>query len=85
MENKILKERGDRAERKILIPFNMSNNEVKRMIELGEKKDMSNEAVLRSALKLLSLIETKTEAGFEMVFRDSKTKRIEQRGGFWND
>lgn len=85
MNNKILKERGDRAERKISIPFNMSNNEVKRMIELGEKKDMSNEAVLRSALKLLSLVETKLDNGFEMVFRDIKTKRIEKKLGFWND
>jgi predicted transcriptional regulator len=54
--------------------LNLTDAEMRVLDELCEKKDLSKTAVLRQALRLYQLIESRIEKGGKLFFEDEKTK-----------
>jgi hypothetical protein len=51
--------------------LSLANPEIAALEELALRKDLSKAAVLRQALRLYQLIETRRELGEKLVFEDS--------------
>lgn len=54
--------------------LNLTDAEMRVLDELCEKKDLSKTAVLRQALRLYQLIESRVDKGDKLFFEDEKTK-----------
>lgn len=54
--------------------LNLTDAEMRVLEELCEKKDLSKTALLRQALRLYQLVETRVEKGDKLFFEDDKTK-----------
>lgn len=54
--------------------LNLTEAEMGALEELSAKKDLSKTAVLRQALRLYQLIETRVEAGERLFFENETTK-----------
>ncbi|MCZ4343781.1 ribbon-helix-helix protein, CopG family [Sphingomonadaceae bacterium G21617-S1] len=54
--------------------LNLTDAEMRVLDELCEKKDLSKTAVLRQALRLYQLIESRVDKGEKLFFEDEKTK-----------
>jgi predicted transcriptional regulator len=54
--------------------LNLADAEMRVLDELCEKKDLSKTAVLRQALRLYQLIESRLDKGDKLFFEDEKTK-----------
>ena len=54
--------------------LNLSEVEMSVLEELCEKKELSKTALLRQALKLYQLVESRLENGDKLFFEDDKTK-----------
>jgi len=54
--------------------LNLTDAEMRVLDELCEKKDLSKTAVLRQALRLYQLIESRVDNGAKLFFEDEKTK-----------
>lgn len=54
--------------------LNLTDAEMQVLDELCEKKDLSKTAVLRQALRLYQLVETRVERGGKLFFEDENTK-----------
>ena len=54
--------------------LNLTDAEMRALVELCEKKDLSKTAVLRQALRLYQLIENRVDKGDKLFFEDEKTK-----------
>jgi len=54
--------------------LNLTDAEMRVLNDLCEKKDISKTAVLRQALRIYQLIESRVEKGDKLFFEDEKTK-----------
>jgi len=54
--------------------LNLTDAEMRVLDELCAKKDLSKTAVLRQALRLYQLIESRVDKGDKLFFEDEKTK-----------
>lgn len=54
--------------------LNLTDAEMRVLDELCEKKDLSKTAVLRQALRLYQLIESRVDKGDKLFFEDERTK-----------
>ena len=54
--------------------LNLTDAEMNALEELSAKKDLSKTSVLRQALRLYQLVETRVEKGDKLFFEDDKTK-----------
>ncbi|MGE4410071.1 MAG: ribbon-helix-helix protein, CopG family [Sphingobium sp.] len=54
--------------------LNLTDAEMRVLDELSAKKDLSKTAVLRQALRLYQLIESRVDKGDKLFFEDEKTK-----------
>ena len=54
--------------------LNLTDAEMRVLDELCEKKDLSKTAVLRQALRLYQLIESRVDKGDKLFFEDETTK-----------
>lgn len=54
--------------------LNLTEVEMKVLEELCERKDLSKTALLRQALRLYQLVESRIEKGEKLFFEDDKTK-----------
>jgi len=54
--------------------LNLTDAEMRVLDELCGKKDLSKTAVLRQALRLYQLIESRVDKGDKLFFEDEKTK-----------
>lgn len=54
--------------------LNLTDAEMRVLEELCDKKDLSKTALLRQALRLYQLVETRVEKGDKLFFEDEKTK-----------
>lgn len=54
--------------------LNLTDAEMRVLDELCEKKDLSKTAVLRQALRLYQLVESRVDKGGKLFFEDEKTK-----------
>ncbi len=54
--------------------LNLTDLEMQVLEELCAKKDLSKTALLRQALRLYQLVETRLEKGEKLFFEDEKTK-----------
>jgi predicted transcriptional regulator len=54
--------------------LNLTDAEMRVLDDLCEKKDLSKTAVLRQALRLYQLIESRVDKGDKLFFEDEKTK-----------
>jgi predicted transcriptional regulator len=54
--------------------LNLTDAEMRVLEEMCEKKDLSKTALLRQALRLYQLVETRVEKGDKLFFEDDKTK-----------
>jgi predicted transcriptional regulator len=54
--------------------LNLTDAEMRVLDELCEKKDLSKTAVMRQALRLYQLIESRVEKGDKLFFEDEATK-----------
>ena len=54
--------------------LNLTDAEMRVLDELCDKKDLSKTAVLRQALRLYQLVESRVEKGDKFFFEDEKTK-----------
>jgi hypothetical protein len=54
--------------------LNLTDVEMSVLETLCEKKDLSKTAVLRQALRLYQVIESRLESGDKLFFEDDKTK-----------
>ena len=54
--------------------LNLTDAEMRVLEELCEKKDLSKTALLRQALRLYQLVETRVEKGDKLFFEDETTK-----------
>ncbi len=54
--------------------FNLTEVEMAALEDLCAKKDLSKTALLRQALRLYQLIESRVEKGDKLFFEDDKTK-----------
>ncbi|ODT86213.1 MAG: transcriptional regulator [Nitrosomonadales bacterium SCN 54-20] len=54
--------------------LNLTEVEMRVLEELCERKDLSKTALLRQALRLYQLVETRIEKGEKLFFEDDKTK-----------
>ena len=55
--------------------LNLTEAEMEVLKALGEKKDLSKTAVLRQALRIYQVIETRLESGEKLFFEDEKSKQ----------
>lgn len=65
---------GDHMAAKKTMTLNLTDAEMRVLDELCEKKDLSKTAVLRQALRLYQLIESRVDKGAKLFFEDEKTK-----------
>jgi len=54
--------------------LNLTDAEMSALEELCAKKDLSKTAMLRQALRLYQLVESRLENGEKLFFEDDKTK-----------
>jgi hypothetical protein len=54
--------------------LNLTDAEMAVLEELSARKDVSKTSILRQALRLYQLIETRVEKGDKLFFEDEKTK-----------
>jgi hypothetical protein len=54
--------------------LNLTETEMTVLEELCTKKDLSKTALLRQALRLYQIVESKAEGGEKLFFEDEKTK-----------
>jgi hypothetical protein len=54
--------------------LNLTDAEMNALEVLSAKKDLSKTSVLRQALRLYQLVETRVEKGDKLFFEDDKTK-----------
>ena len=54
--------------------LNLTDAEMRVLEELCQKKDLSKTSLLRQALRLYQIIETKTDRGGKFFFEDEQTK-----------
>lgn len=54
--------------------LNLTDAEMKVLEELCAKKDLNKTTLLRQALRLYQLVETRLERGDKLFFEDDKTK-----------
>ena len=54
--------------------LNLTDAEMNVLEDLSAKKDLSKTSVLRQALRLYQLVETRVEKGDKLFFEDDKTK-----------
>ena len=54
--------------------LNLTDAEMGVLEELCEKKDLSKTAVLRQALRLYQVVETRVDRGAKLFFEDEETK-----------
>lgn len=54
--------------------LNLTDVEMRALEELCIKKDLSKTAILRQALRLYQLVETRVEKGDKLFFEDERTK-----------
>ena len=54
--------------------LNLTAAEMSALEELSMKKDLSKTALLRQALRLYQMVETRVEAGDKLFFENDKTK-----------
>ncbi len=54
--------------------LNLTDGEMRVLDELCEKKELSKTAVLRQALRLYQLVESRVDKGDKLFFEDEKTK-----------
>ena len=54
--------------------LNLTDAEMNALEYLSAKKDLSKTSVLRQALRLYQLVETRVEKGDKLFFEDDKTK-----------
>lgn len=54
--------------------LNLTDTEMAALEELCTKKDLSKTSLLRQALRLYQLVETRIEKGDKLFFEDDKTK-----------
>lgn len=73
---KIIKSRTGEADATMSLV--LSSSEMAALDQLSARKQMSKKALIRQALRLYSLLESKASEGKELVFRDVKTKELEQ-------
>jgi len=65
---------GDHMAVKKTMTLNLTDAEMRVLDELSAKKDLSKTAVLRQALRLYQLIESRVDKGDKLFFEDEKTK-----------
>lgn len=54
--------------------LNLTDAEMRALEDMCEKKDLSKTSLLRQALRLYQLVESRLEAGAKLFFEDDKTK-----------
>lgn len=54
--------------------LNLTDAEMRVLEDLSERKDLSKTALLRQALRLYQLVETRVEKGDKLFFEDEATK-----------
>jgi predicted transcriptional regulator len=54
--------------------LNLSDAEMSVLEELCEKKELNKTAIIRQALKLYQIVESRLEKGDKLFFEDDKTK-----------
>jgi predicted transcriptional regulator len=54
--------------------LNLTDAEMRVLDELSTRKDLSKTALLRQALRLYQLVETRVDKGDKLYFEDDKTK-----------
>lgn len=54
--------------------LNLTEAEMAALEELSEKKDLSKTAVLRQALRLFQMVDSRLERGEKLYFEDGSTK-----------
>lgn len=57
--------------------LNLSDAEMKAVEELARKKELSKTSILRQALRLYQLVETRLAQGEKIFFEDDKEKKSE--------
>jgi predicted transcriptional regulator len=67
-------EEGRMTTGKRTMTLNLSDAEMGVLEELCEKKELSKTALIRQALKLYQIVESRLEKGDKLFFEDDKTK-----------
>jgi len=62
------------AGNKKTMTLNLTDSEMSVLEALCEKKDLSKTSLLRQALRLYQIVESKLESGGKLFFEDEKTK-----------
>jgi predicted transcriptional regulator len=55
--------------------LNLTEAEMKALEDLAKKKDLTKTAVVRQAIRLYQMIETRLAAGEKLVFEDEKAQK----------
>lgn len=55
--------------------LNLTEAEMRALEDLAKKKDLTKTAVIRQAIRLYQLIETRMAAGEKLVFEDEKAQK----------
>lgn len=63
------------SEAKKTMTLNLTEAEMRVLDELARKKDLSKTAVIRQALRLYQMIETRLSQGEKLVFEDEKAQK----------
>jgi regulatory protein YycI of two-component signal transduction system YycFG len=63
--------------KKTLISLNLSEAEIELLSKLSEKKGMSKSAVLRQALRMMGLLESRIEQGEKFYFESLDKEKSE--------
>jgi hypothetical protein len=63
------------SESKKTMTLNLTEREMDVLEELSRKKDLSKTAVIRQALRLFQLIDTRLAQGEKLVFEDEKANK----------
>ena len=54
--------------------LNLTDSEMRVLADLSAKKDLTKTALLRQALRLYQMVESRTERGEKLVFENEATK-----------
>jgi hypothetical protein len=55
--------------------LNLTEVEMRILEDLAKKKDLTKTAVVRQAIRLYQLVETRLSSGEKLVFEDEKTQK----------
>jgi hypothetical protein len=63
------------SDSKKTMTLNLTGAEMKVLEDLAKKKDLSKTAVLRQALRLYQMVETRLGQGEKLIFEDEKAQK----------